>query len=450
VRTEPSTAFKQFTPFTPREVAFDYVAFPLDNVVQVYGNEPQSFTASCSLPGFPSVTINIPANTYSSFVSTVVANAEALAAATAQANALLVCCYSLDPLPDTPAFASLSNEYTVSLSQQYGLLPFEDIAQDITPYVGLLHNWTMCPTCDFCSGPDNEGSTQPSVYTQRWFVRNVGGFFFYGKESSTENPVPSDLFTGITQEDIIEMSISFDANARPCFAFQLVGGTILLRRYVAGTPTFITFAGDSPKLFFDGVVQPDQSETDLVCFYVRSGQIKSRFQRDNFGIEYTQLAPSPPVVRITKTDAYLSHQNLYFIDSAGSFWLARSEVYPPFPVVAADTASIGLLPSTGSYTLIQVATGPYAESSTVGADPHGGVYTLVAIPATPATDESSVTALPHGGTYALVIILGGSTSDSSSVNALPNGGAYTASIVSGGAYTELSTVTALPGGGSYA
>jgi hypothetical protein len=65
-----------------------------------YYNTPQSYTAVCpaASEGTPAavgtpVTVNIPANTYTSVVSQASADAAALAAATSQANALLTCTY---------------------------------------------------------------------------------------------------------------------------------------------------------------------------------------------------------------------------------------------------------------------------------------------------------------------------------------------------------------------
>lgn len=449
MKSSSSNSFKKLAPYSPRVVSLNYVAFPVDNAVLVYGNEPQSYTASCTLPGFPSVTVTIPANTYQSFVSQADANAKALAAATEQAISQLVCCYANDPLPDTPNFGSLSNLYTNSGTVHYGLLPIEDIAEEIEPYVSELHNWTTCPTCDFCDGPDEEAVTQAEPYTQRWFVRELNGSYVYGKESLTQLPVPSDLFTGIDQEDIIYITISFDANARPCFAFQIVGGTVLLRRYVAGTPTFNTFAGDTPKLYFDGVLQPDNALTDLTCFYVRAGAIQVRIQRDLFATEYTQLSPSPQAVRITKTDAYSGHQNLYFTDTAGRYWLARSVVYPPFPIIVSDTGSVFLLPASGTYTLTTVATGPYSDASSLVLAPSTGDYILTVAPGGSYADNSSLIVTPGTGDYFLSIVLGGTYDDSSSLNVLPSTGTYTTVIVSGGSYPENSTLLVKPGTGSY-
>lgn len=449
MKSSSSTSFKKLSPYSPRVVSLNYIAFPIDNAVLVYGNTPQTYTANCDLPGFPSVTVTILANTYQSFVSQADANAKALAAATAEAIAQLVCCYSDDPLPDTPNFGSLSNLYTNSGTTYYGLLPIEDIAEEIEPYVSELHNWTTCPTCDFCDGPEEEGITQPEPYSQRWFVRESGGSYAYGKESITQLPVPSDLFTGIDQEDITYMSISFDANARPCFAFQITGGTILLRRYVGGTPTFITFAGDTPKLYFDGVLQPDNALTDLTCFYVRVGAIQVRIQRENFLTEHTQLSPSPQAVRITKTDAYASHQNLYFTDAAGRYWLARSEIYPPFPVISSDTGSVFLLPASGVYTLTTIATGPYSDASSLALSPSTGNYVLTVVPAGSYSDDSSLAVLPGTGSYLLTIVDGGTYTDTSLVSVLPSTGVYTQVIVPGGSYTENGTLLVKPGTGSY-
>jgi len=449
LNSSSSSSFKKLTPYTPRVVSLNYVAFPIDNPVLVFGNTPQSFTASCTLPGFPSVTVTIPANTYSSFISQADANAKALAAATAQAESQLICCYSNDPLPDTPNFLSLSNDYTVSGSSQYGLLPFEEVAEEVVPYVSQLHNWTICPTCDFCNGPDDEGITQPDLYTQRWFVRESGGAFVYGKESLTEEPVPSDLFTGIDFSDIIFMSLSFDANARPCFAFQTTPGTILLRRYIAGTPTFTTFAGDTPRLWFNGVLQPDGAITDLCCFYVRSGSINVRMQRDAFGVEYVWLAPSPAAKKVTKIDAVSSYQYLYFQDVNDDYWLAKSEVYPIGPSDYSDALSSTVAPRGGAYDSVVTSGGSYSDTLTSTVAPSASAYDLVTVLAGTYTDDLTPSVAPGGGEYALVIVGGGSYSDTMTSTVSSGGGDYVLESTPGGTYSDSLNSTVSPSGGSY-
>lgn len=445
-----STSFRQLAPFTPRVVSINYVSFPLDNPSVIFGNEPQSFTAECALPGFPAVTVTIPANTYTSFVSQADANAKALAAAELQAESELVCCWSSDPLPDTPDFNALSNEYTVSNSAQYGLQPMEDIKEEVVPYVSLLHNWTLCPTCDFCNGPDEEAITQTDPYSLRWFVRFSGGQFVYGKDGLTENPVPSDLMTGINQSDVINMSISFDSNARPVFAFQIAAGTINVRRYVAGTPTFVTFAGDTPRLFFDGIIQRDLASTDVVCIYVRAGEIKTRFQRDLFGTEYTFLAPSPAALKVTKTDINGYYQYLYFQDVNEDYWLGRSEVYQPFPTRYTDRLTSTVTPQGGTYTSPVIPGGSYSDALTSTVSPSDGTYFLASVAGGSYSDALTSEVAPEGGSYTLVIVAGGSYSDSLTSTVSPSTGTYTLISTPGGSYTDSLNSTVAPSGGSYA
>jgi hypothetical protein len=361
-----------------------------------------------------------------------------------------ITCFKLDPLPDTPSFGSLKNPYSVSGSIQYGLMPAEDVAEDKTPYVGELDNWDICPTYDFCSGPDQEGVTQAEPYSKRWFVKPEGADFVYGIDGETSALVPSDLFVGIDFDKITFMSISFDGNARPCFAFQIASGTILLRRYVAGTPTFTTFSGNWPKLFFNGVLQPDNTLTDLVCFYVVAGEVKTRFQRDNFGTVYTWLIATPkPVLKITKTDGYSSRQNLYFLDTVGKFWLARSAVYPLFPVVETDVSSVSLKPGSGVYFYIVAPGGSYDDTGLIALLPGLGSYILIVVAGGSYDDESSVSLSPGTGVYTLIVVLGGSYAESSSVGAKPGGGEYAQIAVPGGTYSETVTLGLKPGGGIY-
>jgi hypothetical protein len=361
-----------------------------------------------------------------------------------------VSCYKHDPLPDTPSFGSLQNPYTVSGSIQYGLMPAEEVGEDKKPFVGALQNWDICPTYDFSNGPDQEGVTQDAPYSKRWFVKPEGDGYVYGIDGETSAVVPADLFAGIDFNEIISMSISFDGNAKPCFAFQVVAGTFLLRRYVAGTPTFLSFAGDWPKLFFDGIVQPDNTLTDLVCFYVGSGDVKNRFQRDNFNTERTWLVTAPnPVSRITKTDAFSSRQNLYFFDTLGKFWVARSEVYPLFPIIVSEVSSLGVKPGSGEYFLVVAPGGSYDDVGMIGVIPAGGTYFLIIVFGGDYEDESSLAVIPGTGTYTLVIIDGGSYEETGSVGAKPGGGAYTVAVVDGGSYSESITLGVKPGTGAY-
>lgn len=357
-------------------------------------------------------------------------------------------CYRYDPLSDAPVYSTLSNEIIADSADVYGLLEIESIRQDVKPYVTQLRNWKICDNIDYCDGPDFEATTQTARYTQRWVVwpteDELG--FEYGKVGGVMNPVPADLFPAVDLTTIFTISICFDANARPVFAYQTAAGTITLTRYVAGTPTITTFSGDWPTLFFNAVVQRDEALTDVVIFYMVAQVVKDRFQRENFGVERTFFTvPDIIPVKLTKTDRNLQYQYLYFKDLGSQFWVARSKVYPPFPVEVTERAVVSFLPGGGAYTLIAV---PYTASpdfATVGFLPDGGAYIPVTVPHTTPPDEATTTFSPGGGEYVLRTVDGGSYADAGTVAFEPSGGVYTLIAVLGGNYTDEATATFSPG-----
>jgi len=84
--------FRSLVPITPRVADLSYASTLNDDSVVRYENTVQSYTASCVPPltGTP-VTVTIPAGTYASYQSQAIANGQALAVATQQAEAALEC-----------------------------------------------------------------------------------------------------------------------------------------------------------------------------------------------------------------------------------------------------------------------------------------------------------------------------------------------------------------------
>lgn len=361
------------------------------------------------------------------------------------------CCISMDPLPYTVDFDSLSNLQPYTGSAQYGLLPVDDLAEFIPSDAYPLGraNWAICPYCDFCDGPEIEGVTQEERYTTRWFVNSSSAPAQYGVDGVSSQDVPANLFVGVDQSEIFTISLGFDSNARPAFAIQTGTGQIEIRREVAGVPTVYSFAGDYPRLLYDGILQRDSSSIDLVCFYVSGGGVKMRFQRDNFGVEYDFVTATPNAVRVTKTDRIDACQLLYFTDSDGALIAARSEVYPPFPILVSDLGTNSAAPAGGEYMLGVVDGGSYSDAGTNAAAPAGGEYVSNTVNTGPYTDDGTNMAAPAGGEYAEVVVSGGAYSESATNSASPATGEYTEVSVNGGTYTENATNSAAPSGGEY-
>ena len=207
--------------------------------------------------------------------------------------------------------------------------------------------WNLCAHMAWCDGPEVEAIplvTEYERYGVRWRAVCSSGKFFYARSGQPLGAAPVELFP--EAEDLTgcsEVSLCFDANARPCFA-TVVAGTIQIRRFVAGTPTTYAFAGSSPRLFFNGLLQPDNTIRDVVCLYLRGRQLRLRVQRDNFATEYTIANPTQPsgayhLARLGHTDAVGSTQCLGAVTTAGTPLLLRSGLYPLWPVVEVDSGT---------------------------------------------------------------------------------------------------------------
>lgn len=359
-------------------------------------------------------------------------------------------CYTGDPLPDAPIWDYLIENVEATSADVYGLQQIDAVRRETT--TTLRYNWRICDNIDYCDGPDEEGESQETRYTERWVVQPNASEtgYEYGISGGTLIPVPAALFTGVDQTTITTISICFDGNARPVFAYQTAAGTLTLTRFVAGTPTVSSYSGDWPNLFYNGVVQRDTASRDVVLFYVLSSSIKTRFQRENFGVEREFFsAPDIIPVKITKTDRSTVFQNLYYIDAGNRLRLARSTPYPPFPIEASDLATSRGSPAGGEYVLTVVDGGAYSEEGLSIAAPAGGDYVDIVVTEGPYADETTNAAAPAGGDYDLVVIDGGTYSEECTSLTSPAGGEYVEVVVPGGNYDDQATSSGAPAGGSY-
>lgn len=361
-------------------------------------------------------------------------------------------CTTGDPLEQGLQFESLLNQVNIPQVDQYGFQGFE---QRRTPFdSSLLENWTICPNYDYCDGPLTEGVTQPTIYTTRWAAQYFpdSGTIKYGKKDGSLVNASVLLFPlalNLSEQD--QISISFDANARASFAFQAGASTIEIRRFEASTPTTYSFSGTTPRLFYDGTLQRNNTEVDLICFYLNGGAICARFQRDNFAVEY--VIYTPPTVdspaRITKTDKQSYYQILYFVDSVGKKFAIRSEVYQPFPDYYSDNALSLVIPLSGDYSSPIVTIGPYSDSAVSLVVPLSGQYNSNTVISGPYSDAASTVVIPLSGAYNLVTVQSGPYSDSASTDVVPLSGGYNDVSVNGGTYSDAANSLVQPLSGAY-
>lgn len=354
-----------------------------------------------------------------------------------------------------PAWASLGSEQAIDQVDQYGAKGFialRSTALDEWP-------WDQCSWTDFCAGPVAEGVTPEDVlhrYETRWQVLNDGGRFFYGFADGPLDPAPAELFSADIP-DAQGASLAFDADARPCFAFyRLFSRQVEVRRFVAGVPTTYAWEGKSPKLFYNGILQPDPDLRDVVCYYIYSGVLYARFQRDNFGVAY-EIADTPLLALVTTDRGTGTDRTTHFlaaVNDADDQVLLRSALYDLWPVLMEDAMGIGpgWVPD-GNYIPNVVEVGP--------ADPNAmdlgvawtadGDYQDVSVTRSSADAKALAFAWAADGDYfPLVITKGPHVNTDSRTVAWTADGDYFLSIIVGGTYTNTkSTALAWTADGDY-
>lgn len=315
-------------------------------------------------------------------------------------------------------------------------------------------NWEICQWIDYCSGPEEEGISQDAPYATRWgaVLNRDDGIITYGIVGQGTQEAPAALFPSAL-DGAVSVSLSFDQAADPVFAVGFNDGRIEVRREVLGVPTTYTFTGVTPRLLFNGILLEVHSlDSDVVCYYVKDGTIKSRYQRDNFGVEYTASNFPFEVLSIKKTDTKEYREIIYLKRSVSSFfsenWAMRSPIYPLPPISASDEGTLESIIQSGRYLDIIVDGGSYADESELASEIWAGRY-LDIIVSTSAADSATLDSGITEGEYVLVIINGGSYSDSSALSSAINSGAYTLVVISGGSYAESATLSSAITGGSY-
>lgn len=360
-------------------------------------------------------------------------------------------CFYADPLPYAPEWDNLVDDLANPQVDLYGFLGFPSGRLNDDIVLNDPANWEICPFVDYCDGPEVEGDTQPFRYVTRWTARldptaTGDQRVMYGRTGEAVQPANPLLFPALLGPDATWITIGFDANALAGFAFQYDNAgtpTIEVRRLIAGVPTTFTWAGVSPRLFFDGILQRDPALTDLICFYVNlAGQLCGRFQRENMAIEHVlgTTGLEGGIQNLTKTDRDGSYQRIYYIAGNGDYRMYRSAVYPPFPIYGTDLLSYGLGGLTGLYLPAITPGGSYADLLSYELGELIGAYVSGIVPSGPYSDLSSYGLDPLSGDYTTIIVIaGGDGTDLSSYDIGVLTGAYIQTIVSGGAYADLAS-----------
>lgn len=219
-------------------------------------------------------------------------------------------------------------------------------------------------------GPENFHGTQNALYTRQWacWPSKTGGFRML-RDAVPGTIIPPDESQGFKSQltaaviDTPHVSCSFDQVGYECIAWQHDETTAKIIRWQNGTPTTTTFAGWSPILFFNGLVNIQakiDGTTDVVCYYIRrgSGAICARFQRDGFAIEYIVGGfPRMPLLLFSATASGLVHTLLGMDDGYRSMTLTVTYPTQPDPppdifvaiTIEPDAAAGEILPGDLAY-----------------------------------------------------------------------------------------------------
>lgn len=306
--------------------------------------------------------------------------------------------------------------------------------------------WNLCAHLCWCDGPEIEAIplvTEYERYGVRWRALCSSGQFFYARAGQPLAAAPAALFPEGTLTGAQEVSLAFDANARPCFA-TVYRGRIEIRRFVADVPTQYTFSGSSPRLFFNGLLQRDSTQRDVVCLYLRGRQLRLRAQRDNFATEYTIANPTAPdgaysLARLGHTAAVGSYQCLGAVTTAGTPLLLVSGLYEPWPYWGRDaaSASVSLRPLTHFRSVVDAGSYSDAAAAAVSLRPltHRAVLLTLPTESDAATAAVSLRPLTHFRT--LVTLPTESDAAAAAVSLRPLTHKFT--LIQAGTYSDSAT-----------
>ena len=305
----------------------------------------------------------------------------------------------------------------------------------------------ICPTVCFCEGPTAEGATVVKYlgrYETRWMALLIEGLIYYGRVDGTLIQVPLDLFPDPLSDTATRIALSFDANARPVFAYE-DEGTVYVRRYVADVPTTYSWIGTEPCLFFNGVVNFDDTQTDVVCYYLTAsgGGLYARFQRENFVVA-NLVIEDPGLDSLMAVDRGRGALGSFMvIELSGKRIFAA--VYPVWPFsplheIDAGIASVAML-GDGDYTLGVVELTDDDSAVAVIEFAGDGLY----LPVSFTQNESEGAAVPvaflSDGAYTQTIVPTSGADGQTAAVAFNTDGVYALTIIAGGSYSEGQTAT---------
>lgn len=320
---------------------------------------------------------------------------------------------------------------------------------------GTSQVFDTCTNTATCVGPVQEGlpmSTLFDRYATPWEAMLKDGEIFYRRSDGSDwIQVPVELIPQ-PNLDMGGLGFCFDANARPCFASE-ISGEIHIWRYQGGIPTEFTITGSSPKLFFNGVLQPDDTLRDIVCYFSNDGSLCAAFQREDFSTTYILFSdseyPIDDIKQVLVNSDLESGSREYVVTSNATNILFRSPAYPPWPALAYDGVGSSAAPQLGSHSLVLVGAGEYSDTATSSAAPLDGVHRAVLLTLATESDSMSSSVSSITGYHKLVLITLPTEADASTSSTAPSSGVHRFTLIQAGIYVDSAASTTSPQPGSY-
>jgi len=229
-----------------------------------------------------------------------------------------------------------------------------------------------------------------------------------------------------------------------------------LRRFVAGVATTYTWAGTSPKLLFNGVLQTNDGLRDVVCYYLRGRTVQLRIQRENFATEHWLANPELPggpyqLSRLTHADQGTGDSRACMVLAAetlaGVRLLLRSALYPLW---VEEQLAAALAPlddgAAESYMVVLPAeadTGPTAALTVL--DDGACTAVILVTSASDAGASAALTVVDDGACTTVIVVSDGyADADTTAALTVVDDGACTTVIVLGGSYSDSASATLNP------
>ena len=315
--------------------------------------------------------------------------------------------------------------------------------------------WKQCDNVYYCDGPEFAGIPNDvwyDRYQHRWKFLYVDGYFFFGRTDQTLQPVDEAIFP--TSYNCERFSVAFDKNARPVFVCQL-GNVVEIRRLEAGSLTVVSFTGHSPVLFLNALLQRDNSLQDVVCYYLRDGNLYGRWQRQEFGTEYllcegldvTELK----TCRFTR-DTDKPYEMLFALKNCATRML-KSDIYEAWPAHVISTLGCSFSLGNGEYApvILTIADVLTEADASFQLNSDGLYFPVILVFPTTTTTTNATFSLSSNGVYTLVIVLFTTEQDTANVSfTLSSDGSYNEVIEPAGSYADTTNATfSLSSDGSY-